>query len=81
MTKFMAHILCLEYQLYSFGIVEKKSIREKLIKFYKIIDDFKNIEVKINDVENNGEDLSVSRGRNVSRGDQKGERSRSKLLH
>lgn len=49
MIIFLAHMLYLKQQLYSFRMVEKKSILEKLIKFHKINDDIENIEVKIDD--------------------------------
>ena len=49
MTKSLAHRLCLKQQLYSFRMVEYKSIVEELTEFHKIIDDLENIEVKIDD--------------------------------
>lgn len=49
MIKYFPHRLCLKQQLYSFSMVENKSILEKLIEFYKIINDLENIKVKIDD--------------------------------
>lgn len=45
-TKSLAHILFLKQQLYSFRMVENKSIVEQLIEFHKIIDNIENIDDK-----------------------------------
>lgn len=47
MIKSFAHRLCLKQQLYSFWMVEDKSIVEQLTKFYKIINELQNIKVKL----------------------------------
>lgn len=55
MTKYFAHILGLKQKLYSFPMVDNKSIVKQLTKFHKIIDDLENIKVKIDD-----EDKTIS---------------------
>jgi len=50
MTNALLHMLCLKQQLYSFRIVELKSLVDQLTKFNKIIHDLQNNEVKL-DVE------------------------------
>lgn len=49
MTKSLAQKLCMKQKLYSFYMVENKSIMEKLPGFHKIIYNLQNIEVKIED--------------------------------
>lgn len=49
MKKSLVHILYVKQQLYSFRMVENKSIRDKLKKIHKIIDDLENIEAEIDD--------------------------------
>lgn len=39
MTKSLTQKLCMKQQLYSFHMVENRSIMEKLTKFHKIIND------------------------------------------
>lgn len=51
MIKFLAHNLCLK-KLLSFQIVENKSIMGKLMKYKKITNEFQNIEIKLDDVDN-----------------------------
>lgn len=51
MAKSLAHRLCLKQQIYSFRMLENKTIVEQLTEFHKIIDDLENIEVKIDDEE------------------------------
>jgi len=47
MTKSLAHRQLLKQQLYSFKMVESKSISEQLTEFNKILDDLANIEVNM----------------------------------
>jgi len=49
MTKSLAHGQLLKQQLYSFKMVEYKSISEELAEFNKILDDLANIEVNVGD--------------------------------
>jgi len=49
MTKSLAHRKLLKQQLYTFKIVESKSITEQLAEFNKILDDLVNIEVNMED--------------------------------
>jgi len=49
MTKSLAHMQLLKQQLYSFKMVESKSITEQLTKFNNILDDLANIEVNMED--------------------------------
>ena len=49
MTKSLAHRQLLKQQLYSFKMVESKSISEQLAEFNKILDDLANIEVNVED--------------------------------
>jgi len=49
MTKSLAHRQLLKHQLYSFKMVESKSISEQLAEFNKILDDLANIEVNMED--------------------------------
>jgi len=49
MTKSLAHRQLLKQQLYSFKLVESKSISEQLAEFNKILDDLANIEVNMED--------------------------------
>lgn len=49
MTKSLDHRLCMKQQLYSFNMVENKSIIERLKSFHKIFDDMENIMVNIKD--------------------------------
>jgi hypothetical protein len=50
MTKSLAHRQFLKQQLYSFKMVESKTITEKLTEFNKILDDLEIIEVHLEDV-------------------------------
>ena len=49
MTKSLAHRQFLKQQLYSFKMVESKTIMEQLMEFNKILDDLENIEVHLED--------------------------------
>ncbi|MCH82501.1 cytochrome P450 [Trifolium medium] len=49
LTKSLAHRQFLKQQLYSFRMVESKSIMENLAEFNKIINDLVNIEVNLKD--------------------------------
>jgi len=49
MTKSLAHRKFLKQQLYSFKMVESKAIMKQLTEFNKILDDFENIEVHLED--------------------------------
>jgi len=49
MTKSLAHRQFLKQQLYSFKLVESKSIMEQLMKSNKILDDMANIKVNVED--------------------------------
>jgi len=49
MTKSLAHRQFLKQQLYSFKMVESKTVTEQLTEFNKILDDLENIEVQIED--------------------------------
>jgi len=49
MTKSLAHRQFLKQQLYSFKMVESKTVTEQLTEFNKILDDLENIEVKLED--------------------------------
>jgi len=49
MTKSLAHWQFLKQQLYSFMMVESKTIMEQLTEFNKILDDLENIEVQLED--------------------------------
>lgn len=49
MTKSLANRLCLKQQLYSFRMIESRSIVEQLKDFNKILDDLENIEVNLED--------------------------------
>jgi len=49
MTKSLAHRQFHKQQLYSFKMVESKTVTEQLTKFNKILDDLENIEVKLED--------------------------------
>lgn len=49
MTKSLAHRQLLKQQLYSFRMVESKTISEQLAEFNKILDDLANIEVNMED--------------------------------
>jgi hypothetical protein len=51
MTKSLAHRQCMKQQLYFYRMVETKSITEQLIEFNKIIDDFENVDVNLEDEE------------------------------
>jgi hypothetical protein len=50
MTKSLAHRQFLKQQLYSFKMVESKTIMEQLTEFNKILDDLEIIEVHLEDV-------------------------------
>lgn len=52
LIKSLAHKLCLKQQLYSFRMVENKSIVEHLTIFHKIIVDLGNIKVEIKHEDN-----------------------------
>jgi len=49
MTKSLAHRQFLKQQLYSFKMVESKTVTKQLMEFNKIIDDLENIEVNLED--------------------------------
>ena len=49
MTKSLAHRKVLKQQLYSFKMVESKSIMEQLVEFNKIIGDLENIKLRLAD--------------------------------
>jgi len=49
MTKSLAHRQFLKQQLYSFKMVESKTIMEQLTEFNTILDDLENIEVQLED--------------------------------
>ena len=49
MTKSLAYRQFLRQQLYSFKMVESKTVTEQLTEFNKILDDLENIEVQIED--------------------------------
>jgi len=49
MTKSLAHMKFLKQQLYSFKMVESKTVTEQLAEFNKILDDLEIIEVKLED--------------------------------
>jgi len=49
MTKSLAHRQFLKQQLYSFKMVESKTVTEQLTEFNKILDDLENIEVTLED--------------------------------
>ena len=49
MTKSLAHRQFLKQQLYSFKMVESKTVMEQLTEFNKILDDLENIEVQLED--------------------------------
>ena len=49
MMKSLAHRQLLKQQLYSFNMVESKSISEQLVEFNKILDDLANIEINMED--------------------------------
>ena len=49
MTKSLANRLYVKQRLYSFKIVDERSIEEQLDMFNKIIDDLENIDVKLED--------------------------------
>jgi len=49
MTKSLAHMQFLKQQLYSFKMVESKTVTEQLTEFNKILDDLEIIEVKLED--------------------------------
>ena len=47
MTKSLANRLCLKQQLYTFKMIESRTVTEQLVDFNKILDDLENIEVKL----------------------------------
>jgi len=49
MTKSLAHRQFLKQQLYSFKMVESKTVTEQLMEFNRILDDLENIEVQLED--------------------------------
>jgi len=49
MTNSLAHRQFLKQQLYSFKMVESKTVTEQLAEFNKILDDLENIEVNLED--------------------------------
>jgi len=49
MTKSLSHRQFLKQQLYSFKMVESKTVTEQLTEFNQILDDLENIEVKLED--------------------------------
>jgi len=49
MTKSLADRQFLKQQLYSFKMVESKTVIEQLTEFNKILDDLENIEVQLED--------------------------------
>jgi len=49
MTKSLTHRQFLKQQLYSFKMVESKTIMEQLVEFNKIIGDLENIKLRLED--------------------------------
>jgi len=47
MTESLANRLCLKQQLYTFKIIESRTVTKQLVDFNKILDDLENIEVKL----------------------------------
>ena len=49
MTKYLAHRKFLKQKLYSFKMLESKTVTEQLTEFNKILDDLENIDVNLED--------------------------------